>query len=230
MTVARSPGSVAAASASRSAGVADAQRVVRLHVVRRQLRRLDDEDPLQVRQLVAHLEESLEEPDVLDHRDRRLGVVDQVLQLLGRRGVVDRDRRRPQERGGQVDDVELGPVAHHQHDPLARFETRRLQPAGNGRDLFPQRSVRRLLPRVGRVTRHPPQRDDVGVGGRGAQEHLRHRVLGDHGVDLVALRGVVTNSRHRPSLSGSSPPLSRCAAAWMLSRPIEIGRCATCAR
>ena len=76
-------------------------------------------DVLERGQLGAHLEEALEEADVLDDGDRRIAVAGEVLDLLGRRRVVDRDRRRAEQQHGHVGDVELGPVAHHQHDAVA---------------------------------------------------------------------------------------------------------------
>ena len=75
-------------------------------------------------QLVAHLEDPLEEPAVLDDRDLRLGVAGQVLDLLGGRRVVDAHGRGPQELRGGVEPVEVGPVAHHQQHPLPRLRAR----------------------------------------------------------------------------------------------------------
>ena len=84
------------------------QRVPTVDVDRREvLGIVDDRDVTQRGQLAAHLEEALEEPDVLDDRDRRLAVPDEVLHLLRRRGVVDRDRRRAEQQHGGVGDVEL---------------------------------------------------------------------------------------------------------------------------
>ena len=45
--------------------------------------------------------------------------LDEVGDLLRRRGVVDRDRSRPARKHRQVRDVELQPVAQHQDDPVA---------------------------------------------------------------------------------------------------------------
>ena len=92
---------------------------------------VDDRDVTQRGQLAAHLEEPLEEPDVLDDRDRRLAVPGEVLHLLRRRGVVDRDRCRAEQQHGGVGDVELRAVPHHEHDPVAVADT---EVAQRGRD------------------------------------------------------------------------------------------------
>ena len=68
---------------------------------------------------MAHLEEALEEVDVLDDRELGVAVSGEVLDLFGRRGVVDRDRRRAEQERGDVGDVELGTVAQHEHDAVA---------------------------------------------------------------------------------------------------------------
>ena len=72
--------------------------------------------------------------------------------------------------------MELGPVAHHQHDALAGPQPRRRQPAGDPGDLVAHLPVRRLVPVARAVAGHAPQGDDVRVGGRRAQERLRERV------------------------------------------------------
>ncbi len=87
--------------------------------IARGFRRLDQHDRFEGGQRLADLEEPLEERIVLDDGDLGAAVVDEVLDLLGRRGVVDRHRRCAQEQHGQIERMELGPVAHHQHDGVA---------------------------------------------------------------------------------------------------------------
>ena len=121
MSVARSSGEVAAASSCRSARPCSSRSVAGCTPVGQvALRRVEDEDLLEQRELVAHLQDPLEEARVLDDRQLGLGVAGQVLDLLGRRRVVDADRRGPQELRRGVEPVEVGPVAHHQQDALAR--------------------------------------------------------------------------------------------------------------
>ena len=80
---------------------------------------LDQDDRLERRQRLADLEEAFEETVVFDHGQLRLAVVDQIVDLFGGRGVVDRHRSRSEEEGGDVQGVELRSVAHHQHDRVA---------------------------------------------------------------------------------------------------------------
>ena len=65
---------------------------------------------------------------MLDDRHRRARVAGEVPDLVGRRGVVDRDRRRPEQEHRDVGDVELGPVADQHHDAVAGSDPDDLQP------------------------------------------------------------------------------------------------------
>ena len=87
--------------------------------VARQFGILQQHDVLQGRQRRAHLQEPLQEGIVLDDGNLRLAVVDEVLDLLGRRRVVDRHRRGAEEERGEVERVELGAVLEHEHDRVA---------------------------------------------------------------------------------------------------------------
>ena len=78
-------------------------------------------------------------------------VAGEVQDLLGRRRVVDRDRRRADEERADVGDVELGPVAQEQDDAGAR---RRPEVGECGGD--PSRPVRVLGERERAVGRRPP--------------------------------------------------------------------------
>ena len=181
------------------------QDVVGRHVVGRLVGGwVDDEDPTQPGKLGSHLQEPLEEPAVLNDRDLRLGVVDEVLQLLGRRRVVDGDRRRPQERGREVGDMELGSVAHHQHHALARPQTAACSPAATAATW--SRSSRYV------VSSHPsatdaPQGDHSRVRRHRPQERLRQRVPRYHRVDLGRLGGVIANTHGKDSLRAPAPDI-----------------------
>ena len=87
-------------------------------------------DVLEGRQLVPDHAEPLGEPHVLDDRHLGPAVAGQVRHLLGRRRVVDRDGRGPAQHDRQVDDVELGDVPHHEHDPVAGADPEGTQPGG----------------------------------------------------------------------------------------------------
>ena len=63
--------------------------------------------------------------------------------------------------------MELGPVAHHQHHPLALPEPGGLQPRRHSGDLVAQLPVRRLLPPAGALVDHAPQGHHPGVRRRG---------------------------------------------------------------
>ena len=71
------------------------------------------------RQARLCLAQGREKPLVFDDRQVRLAVTCEVGDLLGRRGVVDRDRGGATERDRGVDEMELGDVAEHQHDSIA---------------------------------------------------------------------------------------------------------------
>jgi hypothetical protein len=94
-----------------------------------------------------------------------LGVAGEVLDLLGRRRVVDAHRRGPQELGGGVEPVEVGSVAHHQQHLLAGTDTGGRQAGGGLRDL-----VGVLLQRPGVPSAAVAHRVQCGVVGVGADE------------------------------------------------------------
>ena len=92
---------------------------------------------------------------VLDDRDLGLGVAGQVLDLLGRRRVVDAHRRGPQELGRGVEPVEVGPVAHHQQHPLARLDARACcRPAAAWATRSAYSAARPLVPRARLLASH----------------------------------------------------------------------------
>jgi hypothetical protein len=145
-----------------------------VHVGRAQaVRVVDDHDRAQVGQLVADLEQPLQELDVLDHRDPGPAVPGHVSDLLGRRGVVDRQRGAAGEHRTEVGDVELGPVAQEQQHPLAPPQS---EPGERGRQ--PGRPVTDLGPgpllKATAVRAHPPQGDLVAVLGDVAPQPVRN--------------------------------------------------------
>ena len=88
------------------AGVGARQLRVGDHGVAGGLRRLHQHDRLQRAERFADLQEPLEEGVVLDDGHLGLAVVDEVVDLLGCRRVVDRHRRCAEEQHGEVERVE----------------------------------------------------------------------------------------------------------------------------
>ena len=173
MTVTRSSGRALPDSASMSSGCGRQHLVEPENLRRREaVGVVDDGDPAERRQLAAHLEESFEEADVFDDRDRRAAVTSEVLHLLGCRGVVDRDRRRAEHQHRGVGDVELRTVAHHQHDAVAVRDAEIAQRGRASSDLLGVVGPGQL---ADRVTVLRPQGGGAAVGGNGLDEHLRER-------------------------------------------------------
>ena len=79
---------------------------------------VDHDHVLEVGQLLARLEHAVE-VRLLDQRHPRPGVGDQVLDLLGCVGLIDRERDGPERHGREIADVKLRPVAEHQRDGVA---------------------------------------------------------------------------------------------------------------
>ncbi len=102
--------------------------------------------------------EPLQEAVVLDDPDDRTRVVDQVLDLVGGRRVVDRDRRGTEHQDRDVEHVEVSDVAHHQHDAVATLDALRLQATGDASDELGHIGERPLLPFVALL----PADGDVG--------------------------------------------------------------------
>ncbi len=150
-----------------------------MDVVRREvLGIVDDRDVTQRGQLAAHLEEALEEPDVLDDRERRFAVPDEVLHLFRCRGIVDRDRGRAEQQHRGIGNVELRAVPQHEHDPVAVTDTQVAQRGCEVDDAFPVVAPGPFAEPVGtrdRARGLPTQCDLVGVVGDGLGEQLRQR-------------------------------------------------------
>ena len=116
---------------------------------------------LERRELVADHGEPLGVAHVLDDGDLGAAVAGQVADLLGRRRVVDGDGRGPAHHDGHVDDVELGDVAHHQHDPVARAHAEGAEAGGGAGHPFGHLAVGDLHPGVAVLG---PQRHLAGHG------------------------------------------------------------------
>ncbi len=154
----------------------------RCHPVGQIAIRLDDVDPAQPRQFAANLEESGEKAGVLDDRDLGTGVAGEVLDLLRRRRVVDADRRRPQELGGQVEAVELRTIAHHEEHAVASGHSVGLE---SGRDPGHRRlDVADAADVPAAPVRHRVQQRQGRIGRRQLEKSSWHRAAGHEGVDL----------------------------------------------
>ncbi len=71
---------------------------------------------------------------MLAEHDSIGGVAEQILDLLGRRRVVDRERRGAEVQGGAVNQMELGSVGHHHRDRIAAPDPERCQGTGDALD------------------------------------------------------------------------------------------------
>ena len=133
-------------------------------------------------QVGADLRETVQEILVFDDADRRPGVGGQVLDLLGRRRVVDRDRSRATEVGRRVEYVELGHVAQHQHHSIARLDSEGAKTGSGTSDAvavfgpIERPPLVAFLPTKRRRATEAPHRVDEGRG---------HGLTGDRGRDLV---------------------------------------------
>ena len=191
MTVARSDGCATSLAASMSTGSNPSIGSQRVHVVGRDaVGVFHEDDVLEGGELGTHLEEPLEVADVLEDGDLGVAVTGEVLHLLGSGRVVDRDRRRADQQRGHVGDEELGPVAHHEHDPVAPPDAELLEPGRDPARVFGVLGERALLPAV---TVLCPQRHRVGPGPDGLEEsagdRLSPRLLGEHLVRHLLHRG-----------------------------------------
>ena len=118
-------------------------------------------------------EDPLQEAGVLHHGDLGLGVTGQVLDLLGRRRVVDAHRGGPQELGRGVEPVEVRPVAHHQEHPLTGLEPVVAQAGGGLGDQVGVLGRRPLVPRAGGLAPHGAQHHQIRMGVHDGQEARR---------------------------------------------------------
>ena len=184
--MARSFGSVAAARAGRSSDAVLEQLGRRLQPVRQSVgRHLDDEDRSQPREVAAHLQHALREPEILDDGDLGIGVAGEVLDLLGRRRVVDADRRGPQELRRDVEPVEIGPVPHHQQQPFPGDQPGVLQSRRRRGDVVGELLQRPGVPLARLPSSHRVERGERRMGGDEIEEALRRRLTLDGLVDLL---------------------------------------------
>src|SRR5205085_746170 len=96
------------------------------------------------RQLLARLQHR-RQVRLLDDRHARTRVADDVADLLGSEGLVDREWRRAKRHRGEVAQVELGPVAHHQRDGVAARDAEAGEPAGERDDTGARSASQRTL-------------------------------------------------------------------------------------
>jgi hypothetical protein len=178
----------------------------------------DDPDRLEVTQGVAHGREAGEEAAVLDDRHLRVAVAGEVRDLVGRRRVVDRDRRRPAHERRHVEHVELRAVAHHQDDALARGEAHRLEPRRHARDPV---AVLREGPLVPPVAGLPAQRHLIAHVAERRDEVAGGRAALDDPVDLRA-----RDHASPPSVEPQPPTVAdrRIRSADSLDRPVNPRR------
>ena len=149
---------------------------------KRVIARVDDVDLLELGKLGPDPDEAIEEGRVLDDRHPRPGVAGEVLDLLRRRRVVDADRGRPHELGGEVEPVELGSVAHHQQHTFADGDAVEQKPLGD---------TAGEVVNVGGGERGPAlavaaaEQWQLGLTIDQLQELAGHRQAGDPGVDFA---------------------------------------------
>ena len=117
---------------------------------------VDDDDLRHGRNLLDRPPHLVEERSLGDD-DAVGGVLEQVGDLIDRRGGVDRERRRPEVEGGRVDEMKLRPVDGHHRDGVAGTDAERAQAAGDSLD--PGRVLRPgdLRARLGRTQRDLPR-------------------------------------------------------------------------
>ena len=120
--------------------------------------------------------------------------------LFGCRRVVDRDGRGAEEGDGQVDPVELGDVAHHEHDTVAGPDAQFGQPGRGQRHVVGELPVGHRRPGV--VPGHPTERGGVGSLARRAEELRGNGAPRGALVDLVG-RGHDVPPGRRPRGSHS---------------------------
>ena len=207
MTVARSSGCAVAAAASRSTRVG-AEQVVPAERRRRARGRRGPRSTTIVARASGSsartLRNALEEVDVLDDRDRRSQWPARYCDLLGRRGVVDRDRGRA-ERGAR---------------PCRRRGTR----AGCASSARPGRPGRRRGPRAPAASAAGP----VGVVGPGPARPRRRRPS-SAGRRRRACAGRSRGSGWAPSGPGPAPPGPRSSPAPSVPPRVAAPICSACA-
>ena len=99
--------------------------------------RVHDQECPQLWQLVANCLEFGQERRILDKGDDCIAVIGDVLNLLGRKRVVEADRDSTGVQHAEVCDEMLRPVARHDHRKLTRLEAEALQPRGDKTHLLP---------------------------------------------------------------------------------------------
>ena len=135
----------------------------------------------QVREFWSDGQDARKEGLILDDRDRRAAVTGQILNLLLGGGVVDGDRRRPEEHHRDVRDMELRTIPHHQHDSVTPRDAQSGQAAGESTGLVGIFGVGHLVPAVADFH---AERDLIRQCAHGVTKQRRHGLPGRRGVDL----------------------------------------------
>ncbi len=175
--------------------------------------RLDADDVLDAR-LAARRLQHRHELLLADH-DGVLRVGEQVGDLLGRGGVVDRERCRAEVQRRGVAEMKLGTIHHHRRDGVPPADAKRRQA---GRD--PLHALGVLAPRDRLRVAGRAQGDLVGAGGDGVLKRLAQAGHGKRvgGGRARKLGGHARSISSRPSRAGSSGPTRRKAAAGRPNR------------
>ena len=183
MIVARSSGSPSCSRCGEVGRFGGEQVGVTNQIAGRRVGRLDDHRRLERAEPVADGVEASQEGVVLEDRHLGATVVDQVVDLIGSRRVVDRDGCRPAEQHRQVDGVELGPVRQHQHDTVTLPDPEPAQARRQTGDVVGDLGQRLSLPvAVGAL---PTQHLDIAMTFEIGEESLRHGLAGDRLVEFL---------------------------------------------
>src|SRR5260370_26002674 len=174
---------------------------------------MDQHDVGEVRRRRSDLEKLRKKSLVLDERDRRLGMVGDILDLLRRERVVDADGRASGVNDPEVRDHVLGHVARHDQRELARAEAQLAQGHRHRRHLF---AVAAPVQRLPVAVALPVQRRPLAPALLSVREDGADRLARDRVVDVGSFRDYVhpylltagsshTPSGHTLSLGGGCP-------------------------
>jgi len=142
-------------------------------------RRLEHDDVLEIGQAVGDLADLLELLDILDEHSLGLGVLEHVVALLERVGLVHRHRDRSRAEDGQVGEGPIGTGVAEDGDLVAVLDAEVDQPASDLADRLAQLGVGDLRPLacvlVG-IAGLVAQRGVVGVLSGGQARQVGHRL------------------------------------------------------
>jgi hypothetical protein len=157
----------------------------------------------------------------LSDDDAAAGIGDQMGQLLGRGGVVHRERCRAQQQRTSVGDVKLGAVVQQQPEGLLVAQAQRGQP---GRGAAGQRAV--VAPgqhhiesgvedgrRVTTVLHRSQKR--LAHRGRAASSHAAHCIAPTLAAQCVTPKWVATAARHTRTIPATQAKLATTSLAFI---------------